>query len=361
MTTSKFSFKIIKKSSQSNCRVGVLQTPHGKINTPVFMPVGTLGAMKGVLAEQLLKEEAQIILANTYHLFLRPGIQVLKYFMGLHEFSNWHRPLLTDSGGFQVYSLSKLNKLTEDGVSFRSHLNGDKIFFSPEKVIEIQKIIGSDIIMPLDECLPSDASFAKTKNSLELTTRWAKRSKKYFSRICDSNKQVLFGIIQGGMYPELRESSADQMTDLNFFGYSIGGLSVGEGKEKMYPLITETVKHIPQNKPRYLMGVGNPEDLTYAMDQGIDMFDCVLPTRLARHGAVLSINGTYHIKNKQHEFSKESLSECCTCYTCRNYHRGYIRHLWRSGELNAMTFLSIHNICYLINLVDNKRKSVLAE
>lgn len=355
-----FSFKILKKSNKHSGRAGILSTPHGEIKTPVFMPVGTLASVKGLTPEMILDTNAEIILANTYHLFLRPGTDVLEQLGGIHSFMNWHKPILTDSGGFQVFSLGNLRKISEDGVTFNSHLNGDKFEFTPEKVIDIQQKIGADIIMPLDECLPTGCSIEKTYKSLELTTRWAKRSQNYLNN-SNRHSQSLFAIIQGGMFPECRKESAEQLLDLNFFGYAIGGLSVGEGTEKMYPLVEHTTSFIPEHKPRYLMGVGTPEDLTTCIKLGIDMFDCVLPTRLARHGAFFSDFGRKSIKKPEYEFDQEPLEPTCDCYACQNYSKAYIRHLWRNQELLGMTLMSIHNIKYLINLVTKIRNNILEE
>jgi len=353
-----FSFEIIKQSKNTKARLGILNTPHGQIETPVFMPVGTLGSVKAVLPEMLLAEGTQIILANTYHLFLRPGIQVIEKMNGLHSFMNWHKPILTDSGGFQVFSLGKLNKITANGVSFRSHLDGTEFELTPEKVVDIQKAIGSDIMMPLDECLPADSSKAITAESILRTYIWEKRAQEHFSAVCDSTRQALFGIIQGGMYPDLRTQSAEQLISCNFSGYAIGGLSVGEDLEVMYNLIEHTAKILPQNKPRYLMGVGSPAEIRYAVSQGIDMFDCVLPTRLARHGAFYCGDKTLNIKKKDFEFDASPLSPECTCHTCLNYSRSYLRHLWRNKEFNALTLMSIHNISYLQQLMRDIKRDI---
>lgn len=338
--------------------MGRLKTPHGWIETPVFMPVGTLGAMKGVLPEQLMAEGTQILLANTYHLALRPGMEVLEHAGGIHAFMNWHLPILTDSGGFQVFSLNKLNRVTDEGVVFQSHLDGSRVEFTPERVIEIQQKIGSDLIMPLDECLPYGASYERTKASIERTYQWEKRCQKHHRHSPGRHEQALFAIIQGGMFPDLRHESAKSLVDLDFFGYAVGGLSVGESRQEMSDLLHETQKHIPEDKPRYLMGVGTPEDLVSAMECGVDMFDCVQPTRLARHGAFFTGNGTCSIKKKVFELDSGPLDDRCACYTCRQYSRSYLRHLWRNGELNAMTLMSIHNIRFLRDVVERKKEEI---
>jgi len=356
-----FEFSVIKESKKHKGRAGILHTPHGDIETPIFMPVGTLGSVKTLMPEMLLKEGVQIILANTYHLYLRPGMELMEKAGGIHQFMNWHKPMLTDSGGFQVFSLAKLNKIDEEGVTFQSHLDGSRIRLTPEKVVEIQQTIGSDIMMPLDECLPKGVTKKKTRESLALTTRWAARCQKYLKDKPGRHSQEMFGIIQGGMFPDLRKESAEQLLELDFFGYAVGGLSVGEEKEELYDLIPETIQYIPNAKPRYLMGVGAPEDLEYSIEAGVDMFDCVSPTRLARHGAVFSNDGQYSIKTKINEFDMGPLDNLCDCYTCQNYSRAYIRHLYRNKELQAMSLLSIHNIRFLMNLVKRKRQAILDE
>ncbi|MDD5455879.1 MAG: tRNA guanosine(34) transglycosylase Tgt [Candidatus Margulisbacteria bacterium] len=359
--TNDFTFKITKQSHKHKGRLGILHTPHGDIQTPVFMPVGTLGSVKAVLPEMLLAEGTEIILANTYHLFLRPGTEVLEKFQGLHNFMNWHKPILTDSGGFQVFSLSDLNKITDKGVIFKSHLDGSLMEFTPEKVVAIQQSIGADIIMPLDECLPHDADKKRTAVSIKRTFNWEKRCQRYMQENPGRHAQAMFGIIQGGMFPDLRAESAEQLLDLDFFGYSVGGLSVGEDKETLYSLSAETVQHIPVAKPRYLMGVGSPQDVEFAIKQGYDMFDCVLPTRIARHGAFFSKEGNLSIKKKEFEFDSQPLEVGCDCYTCANYSRAYLRHLWRNKEFNAMTLISIHNIRYLIKMIQGIKEQIINE
>lgn len=325
------------------------------------MPVGTQAAVKAVLGAQLLAEGTQIILANTYHLLLRPGPDVIEAMGGLHTFMNWQHPILTDSGGFQIFSLGPLTKITEKGVIFKSHLNGDFIEMTPESTIKVQQQLGADIIMPLDECLPSGVSKEMTAASIDRTFAWEARCKQYHTENQGKTSQALFGIVQGGMYPDLRQKSAEQIRSLDFFGYAIGGLSVGEGKTDMYPLIEATTAHLPTDRPRYLMGVGVPDDVDAAIESGVDMFDCVFPTRVARHGSIFSKNGTYNIKRKEFERDPSPLEEGCECFTCRNHSRAYLRHLWRAKEYNAMTLLSIHNIHFLIKFVATKRQMILAE
>ncbi len=355
-----FSFDVLKTSTQHKGRAGLLTTPHGVIETPVFMPVGTQGAVKAVLGDQLLVEGTQIMLANTYHLLLRPTPDVIEGMGGLHAFMNWDRPILTDSGGFQIFSLGALTNMTEKGVVFKSHLDGHLVEMTPESTIRVQQQFGSDIMMPLDECLPSGVSKEVTAASIERTFAWEARCKTYYTENPGKFSQTLFGIVQGGMYPDLRQTSAEQIRSLDFFGYAIGGLSVGEGKDDMYPLVESTVAHLPPESPRYLMGVGVPEDINAAIESGIDMFDCVFPTRVARHGSVFSRNGAYNIKRKEFERDPSPLEVGCTCYTCQRYSRAYLRHLWRAKEYNALTLLSIHNIHYLIQFVKQKRQSILA-
>ena len=355
-----FEFKILKTSPSTKARLGRLSTPHGDIETPVFMPVGTLGSVKSLTPEMLLAEQVQIILGNTYHLYLRPGLEVLSSAGGLHRFMNWHRPILTDSGGFQVFSLGKLNTVSEEGVRFRSHHDGSQLQLTPESVIDIQKIIGSDIMMPLDECLPANATQNVVADSIARTTRWEIRALQHWQANPNITPQALFAIVQGGMFPQLREVSAKSLTQHPFSGFAIGGLSVGESKSQMQDLVASTAQLLPETKPRYLMGVGAPEDLDYAIDQGIDMFDCVLPTRVARHGGVFSSEGDYSIKKKQYQQDNTPLDPLCDCYTCRNYSKAYVRHLWRNKELTAMTLLSIHNIRYLVNLVERKKVEILS-
>lgn len=350
-----FRFEIIKESNECNARLGKLYTPHGVIDTPIFMPVGTKATVKTMTPEELKDLGAQIILSNTYHLFLRPGHKLIEEAGGLHKFMNWDGPILTDSGGFQVFSLGKLRKIREEGVEFRSHIDGSKQFISPEKSIEIQNSLGSDIMMAFDECIPYPANWDYTKKSLERTTRWAKRCKDYHK---DWNKQIIFGIIQGGMYKDLREQSAKEITDLDFPGYAIGGLSVGEPKELMYDILDSTVPLLPKDKPRYFMGGGSPDYLFEFAIRGIDMADCVLPTRIARNGSVLTSHGNLTIKNAQYSRDFGKLDPECDCYTCTNYSRAYIRHLFNVNEILAARLATIHNLYFLLKLMENIRNAI---
>lgn len=352
-----FSFKLLKKSSECNARLGEVTTARGKISTPIFMPVGTLATVKTLTPEELIQTKAEIILGNTYHLYLRPGTDVIKKAGGLHKFMNWDKPILTDSGGFQVFSLAKLRKIREDGVEFSSHIDGSKHFFTPQKVIDIQNILGSDIMMPLDECVSYPADHDYTKKSLKLTHMWAKLSKEYFKKKKIKN-QALFGIVQGGMYKDLREESADFLIELDFHGYSIGGLSVGEPKHLMHEVIEHTEQFLPKNKPRYLMGVGKPEDFFECIMRGIDMFDCVLQTRIARNGTALTHYGKVAIKNAKYRFDFSPLDEDCNCYTCKNYTKAYLRHLFIAEEILGARLFSYHNLYFSINLIHNIRKAI---
>ncbi len=311
----KFCFELIKKEANTQARLGLLKTPHGEVKTPVFMPVGTQATVKSLTPEDLKDIGAEIILANTYHLYLRPGAEIIKELSGLHCFMNWDLPLLTDSGGFQIYSLGELTKVSEEGIAFKSPFDGSEHFLSPEEVIETQETLGADIIMTLDECTPYPATYDYTLNSLELTTRWAGRCKQVKSR----EDQALFGIIQGGMFPELRGRSAEQIVEIGFDGYGIGGLSVGETKSMMWEMVESTLPFLPEEQPRYLMGLGKPEDLVEAVSRGVDMFDCVLPTRNARNGSLFTSEGKVVIKNSNYARDRGPLDPNCNCYTCRNY------------------------------------------
>ena len=349
-------YELIHKDKKTGARYGKITLPHGTFETPVFMPVGTQGTVKAMTVEELKEMVgAQIILGNTYHLNLRPGMEVMSAAGGLHNFMKWDRNILTDSGGFQVFSLQDIRKISEEGVEFRSHLNGEKLFMSPEDSINIQQTIGSDIMMCFDECAPYPASREYVKNSLERTTRWAKRC-----RMAHTNRdtQALFGIVQGGMYNDLREQSAKEITAIDFDGYAVGGLSVGEPKELMLEVLDNVTKFLPEDKPRYLMGVGSPDYLIEAVFRGIDMCDCVLPTRMARNGTALTSRGRVVIKNKQYELDFTPLDHECDCYTCKNYTRAYIRHLIRAGEILGARLMTIHNLRFLVRLMENVREAI---
>lgn len=348
---------MIKECKDTKARVGKLHTPHGIIETPIFMPVGTQATVKSLSPEELEDLGAQIILSNTYHLYLRPGHDLVQEAGGLHKFMNWDKPILTDSGGFQVFSLGDFRTIKEEGVEFRSHLDGSKHLFTPEKVIEIENALGADIIMAFDECAPYPCSFEYAKDSLERTTRWAERCKKAHQR----EDQALFGIIQGGMYRELREQSAREIISLDFPGYGIGGLSVGEPKELMYEMLDYTVPLIPKDKPRYLMGVGAPDNVVEGIMRGVDMFDCVLPTRIARNGTVMSKRGKIVIRNAKYARDFRPLDSECSCYTCHNYSRAYIRHLLKADEILGLRLTSIHNLHFLLTLVKEIREAILED
>lgn len=321
----------------------------------MFMPVGTQAAVKAMRPEQVRDMGAEIILSNTYHLYLRPGHEIVREAGGLHKFMNWDRTILTDSGGFQVFSLGSLRKITEEGVKFRSHIDGSPHMITPEKSIEIQNSLGSDIMMAFDECAPYPADRTYVKNSLERTTRWLKRCKDYHR---DWERQSLFGIMQGGMYKDLRRQSAEEIVELDLPGYAIGGLSVGEPKELMLDILDDCVDYLPEDKARYLMGVGSPDYLFEGVERGVDMFDCVLPTRIARHGLAMTSAGRVNIKNAMYERDWEPLDPECDCYTCRNYSKAYLRHLFKSGEMLSSMLLSNHNLHFLIKMMGNIRKAI---
>lgn len=348
-------YELIKKDSRTKARRGRVNTPHGPIETPVFMPVGTAGTVKAMKPEEVRDMGAQIILGNTYHLYLRPGHEVVKAAGGLHKFMNWERAILTDSGGFQVFSLGAMRKISEEGVEFRSHIDGSKHMLSPEKSMEIQNALGSDIMMAFDECAPYPADRNYVKNSLERTTRWLKRCKEYHK---NTEQQSLFGIMQGGMYKDLRKQSAEEIVELDLPGYAIGGLSVGEPKEIMYEVMDDCVDYLPADKPRYLMGVGSPDCLFEGVERGIDMFDCVLPTRIARHGMAMTSQGRVNIKNAKYERAFTPLDPNCDCYTCRNYSKAYLRHLFKSDEILSSMLMTTHNLHFLVNTMAGIRKAI---
>ena len=348
-------YELIKEDPKTKALRGRLITPHGVIETPVFMPVGTAATVKAMRPEQVKELGAGIILSNTYHLYLRPGHELVREAGGLHRFMNWDGAILTDSGGFQVFSLGDLRKITEEGVKFRSHIDGSSHFFTPEKSMEVQNALGSDIIMAFDECAPYPADWHYVKNSLERTTRWLTRCKAAHK---DIERQSLFGIMQGGMYKDLRRLSAEQIVEMDLPGYAIGGLSVGEPKELMYEIMDDCVDYLPREKARYLMGVGSPDCLFEGVERGIDMFDCVLPTRIARNGLALTSHGKVSIKNAVHEHDFGPLDSECDCYTCRNYSRAYLRHLFKANEILSSMLLTNHNLYYLVHLMGDIRKAI---
>lgn len=348
-------YELIKTCKQTGARLGILHTPHGSFETPMFMPVGTLATVKTLSPEELKEMGAGVILSNTYHLWLRPGHEIVKEAGGLHSFMNWDRGILTDSGGFQVFSLSEFRRIEEEGVYFRNHLNGDKLFLSPEKAMEIQNALGSDIMMAFDECPPYPATYEYMKRSVERTSRWAERCLKAHQR---PNEQGLFGIVQGGEFEDLRKQSAQDLVSLDFPGYAVGGLSVGEPKEVMNRVLEFTTPLLPANKPRYLMGVGSPDSLIDGAIRGIDMFDCVLPTRIGRNGTVMTSEGRVVIKNAKYVRDFTPLDPNCDCYTCRNYTRAYIRHLIKCDETFGIRLTSYHNVYFLIKLMEQVRQAI---
>lgn len=351
-------YELIKQDETTGARAGIIHTPHGSFPTPIFMPVGTQATVKGVSPEELKDLGAGIILSNTYHLFLRPGMELVKEAGGLHKFMHWDGAILTDSGGFQVFSLGELRKITEEGVTFRSHLDGSRKFLSPEVSMEVQMCLGSDIVMAFDECVPYPADYEYARRSTERTLRWAKRCQAAMT----APNQGLFGIVQGGMYKDLREWHAKEMTALDFPGYAVGGLSVGEPKELMYEMLEYSTAHLPKDKARYLMGVGTPDHLVEGVARGIDMFDCVYPTRVARNGMAMTWHGRLVMKNSNFTHDHNVLEEGCGCYACRNgYTRAYIRHLVRAGEIFGLRLLSLHNLYFLEEFVRRMRTAILED
>lgn len=349
------SFRIIYECPNTGARIGELTTPHGIIETPVFMPVGTQATVKTMTPEELEDIGAQIILSNTYHLYIRPGHKLIKKAGGLHNFMNWGKPILTDSGGFQVFSLSKLREVTDEGVIFRSHLDGSKHVFTPEKVIEIQNSLGSDIMMCLDECVAYPCEYEEAKAAVRRTTEWAARCKRFHG---ETRQQLLFGIIQGSIYKDLRIKSTEEILGLDFPGYAIGGLSVGEPKDVMYEILEDVVPLLPREKPRYLMGVGSPDCLIEGVIRGIDMFDCVLQTRIARNGTVLTSQGKLVIKNAEYDEDFLPLDPECDCYVCQNYSRAYIRHLFKAKEILGLRLTTYHNLYFTIQLMEKIKSSI---
>ena len=337
-------------------RRGRLTLNHGTVDTPAFMPVGTYGTVKAMTPQSLHDIGAQICLGNTFHLWLRPGLEVIEAFGGLHQFMAWDGPILTDSGGFQVFSLGALRKITEEGVRFSSPVNGDKLFLTPEESMRIQKVLNSDVVMIFDECTPYPASVPEAADSMRLSLRWARRSRDEFDRL--ENNNALFGIVQGGMYENLRDESLAGLTDIGFHGYAIGGLSVGEPKEDMQRILHHTAPRLPVDKPRYLMGVGTPEDLVFSVQAGIDMFDCVMPTRNARNGWLFTRHGDVKIRNAVHKKDTRPIDESCDCYTCRNFSRGYLHHLNRLNEILGARLATIHNLHYYQQLMRELRDAI---
>lgn len=351
-------FTLKKTDRQSKARRGVLQTAHGTIQTPFFMPVGTNGTVKSMTVEGLHEIGAQIMLANTYHLYLRPGMDVMAKAGGLHGFAGWNKPMLTDSGGYQVFSLTKLRKLKEDGVEFRSHLDGSKHFFTPEKVLDIEKTIGADMIMPLDVCAPYPCSYKEAEESVELTTQWAKRSRAYFLDQKMDEQQKLFGIIQGAVYEDLRLRSAKEILDIGFDGYAIGGVSVGEPVEKMFETLDWVIPLLPENQPRYFMGIGLPDQIVKAVGEGIDMFDTVLPTRFGRHATAFTRKGRIILKNAEFISDFRPIDEQCPCKVCQQHTRSYIRHLASQGEITAFVLITYHNLFFYVTLMKEMRTAI---
>ncbi len=350
-------FSVIKGGTGTEARTGKLLTGHGTVLTPAFMPVASQGTVKTLIPEDLKNIDISIVLGNTYHLYLRPGIEVISRLGGLHQFMAWERPILTDSGGYQIFSLARLRKVSDEGVVFRSHIDGSEHHLSPESVIEYQEKLGADIIMTLDECPSIDAGMSAVREAVDRTTRWAERCRKRYR----NQAQLLFGIIQGGISPQLRQESAKAITSLNFPGYAIGGLSLGEAKDLTWSMVAETMPLLPSNKPRYLMGVGTPEDLLDGVDAGIDMFDCVLPTRNARNGSLFTSEGKISIKNAKYIGDDRPVDSRCSCQTCRSVSRAYLRHLYVSGEIAAAVYNTIHNLWFYLDLMQGIRQSIASD
>ena len=354
MENKNFYLEILHVDKKTGARYGILHTPHGDVEVPMFMPVGTLATVKTLSPEELHEMGAGVILSNTYHLSIRPGADIVEKAGGLHKFMNWDGPILTDSGGFQVFSLAENRKITEEGVTFKNHLNGDKLFFSPETSIKIQEQLGSDIAMSFDECIPWPADYKYAKASTERTLRWAKRGKDAHTR----EDQALFGIVQGGDYEDLRKMCAEELVKMDFPGYSIGGTSIGEPKDKFFEMVEYGVKYLPDNKPRYIMGVGSLDYLLGGIARGVDMFDCVLPTRMARHGALMTSTGRVNIHNEKYKEDFTPLDSNCDCYCCRNYTKAYLRHLHICDETFGKRLMSIHNTRFLIKIMEGAREAI---
>ena len=354
MDKNKFYLEIKHICKQTGARYGILHTPHGDVEVPMFMPVGTLATVKALSPEEVKQCGAGVILANTYHLSLRPGADVVKAAGGVQKFMNYNGPMLTDSGGFQVFSLADNRKITEEGVTFKNHLNGAKCFYSPESVIELEEKIGADIIMSFDECPPWPVTHHYMEESVERTLRWAKRGKEAQTR----DDQALFGIVQGGEFKDLRKHCAEELVKMDFDGYSIGGTSIGEPKDVMFEMVSYSVPYLPEDKPRYLMGVGSIDYILEGIAMGVDMFDCVLPTRIARHGALMTSKGRVNIRDAKYEYDFSPLDEDCDCSTCQNYTKAYLRHLYKCDETLGKRLLSIHNIRFLIHMMEEARTAI---
>ena len=349
-------FELLTKDRESSARHGRLTTAHGALETPAFMPVGTQGSVKAVSPAELRELNAPIVLGNTYHLFVRPGIEVIKHFGGLHKFMNWDRAILTDSGGYQIFSLAKLRKITEAGVHFQNHVDGSPAFISPESAMEIQATLGSDIAMALDECPPWPCERDYAAKSAEMTTRWAKRCKTESEK--SETKQLVFGIVQGATFEDLREQSAQAIVDLDFDGYAVGGVSVGEPEEEMFKAVESSEPLLPEDKPRYAMGLGTPPQLLEMIARGVDMFDCVLPTRLARNGTAFTSTGTVNLKNAEFAKDKRPIEDNCNCTTCREFSRGYIRHLIKAEEILGLRLITLHNLHSYLDLMRQARAKI---
>jgi queuine tRNA-ribosyltransferase len=363
-------FELLATDRDSKARHGRLTSAHGEIDTPAFMPVGTQGSVKGVSPRELRELHAQIVLGNTYHLFVRPGLDVIKHFGGLHNFMNWNGPILTDSGGYQIFSLAKLRKITEEGVEFQNHIDGARAFISPEIAMEIQLLLGSDIAMALDECVPYPCEYDYAAQSAEMTTRWAKRCKEWKEENAEgpieesinfqpsTMNSLLFGIVQGGTFEDLRKQSAQAIVDLDFNGYAIGGVSVGEPENEMMRAVEWAEPLLPGNKPRYAMGLGTPPQLLELIARGMDMFDCVLPTRLARNGTAFTATGTINLKNAEFILDKNPIEENCRCDACHQFSRGYVRHLIKSEEILGLRLITLHNLHFYLNLMNQARAEI---
>jgi len=358
-------FKITHKDKQTKARVGQIKTAHGIVNTPAFLPVGTQGTVKTLSNQDLDDCGAQIILSNAYHLFLRPGSQIIENIKGLHEFMNWHKPILTDSGGYQIFSLALLRKVKDEGVEFQSHINGDRHFLTPEDVVNFQKVLGSDIIMPLDECVHYPCGRDQAEVAVRRTTDWAERSKKEFAakkdKSCElrtENSQLLFGIVQGATYEDLRKESAESLIDLDFAGYAIGGLSVGEPEDLRYDILNLTVELLPKDRLNYLMGVGTPQQILESIEIGIDLFDCCIPTRYGRNGTAFTSEGKLTVRNATFSYDLNPLDKECCCYTCKNFTRSYLRHLFNADEILGLRLVSLHNVHFYLNMMKDIRQAI---